>query len=132
MTQTKLQRAFAPLKAHLPSWVARPLRSVATAVLTPILFSYRSGHFLSSLKNLAVSRTGAALPWYTYPCIEFLTYRPYERKRILEFGGGQSTTWWAARAEHVVAFEGDKNWFDKIKAAMPKNVDLHYALCVDG
>jgi len=74
----------------------------------------------------AVSRKGEPLPWYTYPCIDFLTYRSYEDKAVLEFGGGQSTLWWAKRAKHVVTLEGDSQWYERIKSRMPTNVDLHY------
>lgn len=72
----------------------------------------------------AVSKDGSPLPWYTYPSIDFLKTRSYAGKLILEFGGGQSTLWWAARARHVVTLEGDKQWFDKISGKMPANVEL--------
>ncbi len=74
----------------------------------------------------AVSRKGEPLPWYTYSCLDFLKNRSYADKIILEFGGGQSTLWWAKRAKHVVTLEGDEAWYTKIKKSMPANVDLHY------
>ena len=74
----------------------------------------------------AVSKSGQPLPWYTYPAIDFLKYRSYEDKMILEFGGGQSTLWWAGKAKYVVTFEGDKGWYEKIKQKIPNNVDLSY------
>jgi hypothetical protein len=79
----------------------------------------------------AVSKDGKPLPWYTYPIIDFLKYRTFEGKVVLEFGGGQSTLWWAARASHVVTLEGDYEWHNKIKQTMPANVDLHYVLMTD-
>jgi hypothetical protein len=124
MTQKILQKAFKPFKDYFPSWIWNPLRSILTAILTPISFSLRSGHFRSSFKRVAVSEKGDPIPWYTYPCLDFLRYRSYEGKRVLEFGGGQSTLWWARRAQHVVIFEGDKDWYDKIKGRMPANVDI--------
>ena len=74
---------------------------------------------------LAVSRNGEALPWYTYPCIDFLKYRSYKDKSILEFGAGQSTLWWANRARRVVSMEGDIHWLNTIKPNVPINVELH-------
>lgn len=56
--------------------------------------------------------------------MDFLRQRSYEGKAVLEFGGGQSTLWWAQRARQVVTFEGDQEWYDKIKGSMPANVDL--------
>ncbi len=72
-----------------------------------------------------VSRSGDPLPWCTYPCIDFLKYRSYEDKTVLEFGAGQSTLWWAQRAKRVVAFEGDDLWLQKLKDRVPSNVELH-------
>jgi hypothetical protein len=122
--KTAIQKNFRPLKNLLPSWLASPIRSLATAVLTPVLFSLGSGHFRSSFKKAAVSRKGDPIPWYTYPCIEFLRHRSYRNKVIVEFGGGQSTLWWASKARHVVTFEGDKGWYDELNRTMPPNVDL--------
>jgi hypothetical protein len=124
MTQTNIQEAFKPLKNYLPSWAWNLIRSLVTAIGTPVRFSVRSGHFKSSFKKFAVSAKGEPIPWYTYPCIDFLRHRSYKGKRVLEFGGGQSTLWWAHRAHNIVTFEGDKNWYDKIKGSMPANVDL--------
>ncbi len=124
MTKTVIQRSFAPLKKYLPSWVYNPIRSAVTAFLTPIIFAYRTGFLRSAFKMKAVSKNGDPLPWYTYPSIDFLKYRNYEGRKVLEFGAGQSTLWWAERAEYVVALEGGKTWYQSIKDGMPNNVDL--------
>jgi hypothetical protein len=129
--ETFLQKAFAPFKRYLPDCLWNPLRSTATGFLTPLLFSYRTGHFRSSLARRAVSRQGEPLPWYTFPCIDFLKYRSYYNRDVLEFGGGQSTLWWAARARRVVTLEGDYAWFRALKHTMPDNVDLHYVSMAD-
>ena len=128
MTMTIIQRVFAPLRNYFPGWILGPIRSIGTAFLAPILFSYRTGHFKSSFKNMAVSKDGEPLPWYTYPCIDFLKYRDYSDKTVLEFGGGQSTLWWAKRAKHVVTIEGNKEWYERIRDGLPENVDLHYVV----
>ncbi len=124
MTQIWIQKAFKPLKACLPRCISDPIRSLGTAVLTPILFSLRTGHFRSSFKMAAVSRSGAPLPWYTYPAIDFLRYRSYENRTVLEFGAGQSTLWWAHRAARVLALEGDVSWAEKLRPNLPSNVEL--------
>ena len=131
MAQAPLQRAFATMKAHVPPWISGPIRGVTAAALTPALFSYHSGHFRSCLKRLAVYKDGEPIPWYSYPCIEFLRHRPFRDKTILEFGGGQSTLWWAERAHKVVTFEGDKGWLDKLAGQVPSNVELHHVTQAD-
>lgn len=124
MAHTWIQKSFAPLKRFLPRTISNAIRSLGTAILAPILWSLRTGHFKSSFKMAAVSPSGDPLPWYTYPCIDFLKYRSYEGRAILEFGAGQSTLWWAKRAAHVVSLEGDESWFLKLRSRIPPNVAL--------
>jgi hypothetical protein len=95
-----------------------------TALLTPIWFSYVSGHFRSCFKMAAVTRKGKPLPWYTYPCIDFLQFRDFQGKAVLEFGGGQSTLWWASRAAKIVTFEEDISWHQKVKTRAPANAEV--------
>jgi len=128
MTQTAtLHRALARIKTAVP----RPIRSLSTAALAPVLFSYNSGHFQSTLKGIAVSRRGEPIPWYSYPCIDFLRHRPFQDKTVLEFGGGQSTLWWARRAAKVVTLEGDRGWLGKLATKVPGNVELHHVTDID-
>ena len=102
------------------SWV----RSAGTAVLAPFLFCLRTGHFRSAWLNKAVDGKGAPLPWYTYPMVEFLSNKDFKGRRILEWGAGQSTLWWAARAAQVTSFESDPVWYEKIKKISPPNCSI--------
>ena len=72
-----------------------------------------------------MDRRGRPLPWYSYPCIEFLQRRDFSGRRVLEFGAGQSTYWWASVAREVVAIEADPRWFEKVKSASPTNATVH-------
>lgn len=125
MTEIWLHRAFRPVKKVFPRWLTEPVRRLGTALLTPLFFSYRSGHFRSSLAARAVCRKGAPIPWYTYPSIDFLKVRDFRGRSVLECGAGQSTLWWAKRAKRVVALEGSKQWYETVRKAVPPNVDLH-------
>lgn len=125
MNQTIYHSVFAPIKRFAPGWLATIIRSTATAFLTPLMFSHKTGHFRSSFKRAAVTCAGSPLPWFSYPCTDFLKHRDYTGRTVLEFGGGQSTLWWAARADKVVTLEGDRGWHDRIAGTMPANVDLH-------
>lgn len=100
------------------------MRRVSTGVLTPFAFSYQSGHFLSSLKSKAVDNHGVALPWYTYPAIDFLRYKHFSDRSVLEFGSGQSTLWWSERAKTVLSFEDDESWYQSLLKHVPANVRL--------
>jgi hypothetical protein len=90
-------------------------RRISIAVFTPVVFSYRKGHFRSAIKSRAVDRDGAALPWFSYPIIDFLRSRNLAGKRVLEFGAGQSTIWWKSVGAEVTSLEVDKKWYHYIQ-----------------
>lgn len=114
-----LRRALSPRLWH-------PMRAVATAFVTPLRFSRATGHWRSSMTTTAMTAGGSPLPWYTYPAIDFLSQRDFTGKRVLEFGGGQSTLWWAQRAETVLTIEEDETWHRSLKQSVPANVDLRF------
>jgi len=127
-----IHKIFAVFKSFLPKWITNPVRSIGTAFLTPLNFSLGSGHFLSSFMMSAVSRNLKPIPWYTYPSIAFLEGRIFKEDRVLEFGGGQSSIWWAQRALKVITFEGNDplfspshEWAKKLRKKLPENVDLY-------
>ena len=119
MTRTGLHRATAPIKRFLPRSLWGGLRRVGTACITPFRFSWRSGHLRSSLGCKPVDRQGQPLPWYSYPAIDFLLQREHHGVRVLEFGAGYSTLWWAAQGARVTAFEGDAAWMQRLSTMLP-------------
>ena len=131
MTQTSIHRNSSFLKLLLPKFFWELLRGVATALLTPIRFSLSSGHFQSSLKAAAVTSSGAPIPWYTDPAIDFLRGRDFSQKLVLEFGGGNSSLWWALHAKRVCTFEGDLCWYSSLLEKCPKNLSLNYSPFLD-
>ena len=58
-----------------------------------------------------IDKEGNAIPWYTYPTIEYLVSLDFSGSKILKFGSGASSIWWARRAESVLAVEHNKEWF---------------------
>lgn len=74
-------------------------------VLSPDLF--RS--LATTLSRLALGRN-SALPWITYPAMRFLETRLAGR-RMLEFGSGSSTIWYARHCAEVFSLENDRRWF---------------------
>lgn len=115
------------VKRLLPTPIWRVIRATGTAVLTPLRFSWVTGHFSSTLAgSLARSRSGEPIPWYTYPAIDFLSQRDFTGRSVLEFGGGQSTMWWARRAKHVLTIEEDEGWYRTLHSRVPENVTLYH------
>jgi hypothetical protein len=126
MSNKVLQKWFAPVKKFLPEAIWSPIRTVATAVITPFRFSIKTGHWRSSIQTRACSASGSPIPWYTYPAIDFLAQRDFTDRNILEFGGGQSTLWWSARARSVLTIEEDYRWFSSLSTQVGPNVGLHH------
>jgi len=122
-----VHRMFAPIHRVLPSWLSGRIRSVFTGLLTPVFFSYETGHFLSSLKSRAVAKGGKPLPWYTYPAVHFLESKDFRNCTVLEFGAGQSTLWWSGRATSVLSFEANLEWQTYIERDAPPNVKVVHA-----
>ena len=116
----------APLKNKLPSCLWRIIRGLGTALVTPLMFSLDSGHARSAFRGRAVDREGAPLPRYTYPAVDLLRAKDFSDCRVLEFGAGQSTLWWAARAREVVALEDNPNWCAELVPLLPANVRLRH------
>jgi hypothetical protein len=109
----------------LPRFLFNILRSVGTALGTPLIFSLSSGHFRSSFARRAVDRHGHPIPWYTYPAIDYLSRKDFRNTRVLEWGAGQSTLWWAGRARAVVAVESDQSWYEALRPQLPSNAVVH-------
>ena len=49
-------------------------------------------------------------PWFTYPAIRALPRLAQPDTRVMEYGGGQSTLWWASRVAEVVSVDHDPKW----------------------
>lgn len=83
---------------------------------------------LKSMKSLeSVDKSGNPIPWYTYPAIEFLSTIDFSDKKVFEYGGGNSTLWWAKRAKMVVTVEHSIDWYRKVegKIGCYNNVKLY-------
>lgn len=112
------------IKFFIPDFIFKILRSYGTAILTPFLFSINTGHFISSIKNKSINKFNKPIPWYTYPCIDFIEKIDFSEKKILEFGAGQSTLWWGKKSKNVLSFENDLLWFEKISSQKSSNTEI--------
>ena len=96
----------------------------------------RSLQHLASLRDLgwhrsvrhqaSVDARGHPLPWYTYPCVEWLADQLRASDTVFEYGGGWSTLWYAARVQRVASVEHDEGWHAVLTARVPPNVELHF------
>ncbi|MBB5030458.1 O-methyltransferase [Prosthecobacter vanneervenii] len=67
---------------------------------------------------------GQPAPWITFPALDYLSRLDFSQAHVLEYGGGQSSLWWAARAKTVTTVEGRKEWAERIRRNAPGNLSL--------
>lgn len=77
------------------------------------------GWFASFKTQQAVRASGEPIPWYTYAFIHFIEPRVQAPHHVFEYGCGNSTRWYAARTERVVAVEHDEGWARRIGPLLP-------------
>lgn len=125
MSSRSLLRLGQVLRGVVPPFLFQVLRRGGTGVITPVLFSVRTGHLRSTLVGRSVDAAGEPVPSYSYPALDLLGSKDFAGRSVLEWGAGQSTLWWAARASHVTAFENDARWYRYLDQQIPGNVVLH-------
>lgn len=64
--------------------------------------------------SLPVDADGAAVPWFTYPAIEYLNQFNLAGRKVFEYGCGQSTRYWARRGASVWSVDHDEAWYRKV------------------
>lgn len=88
------------------------------------LLAVEHGQWRSIRERMAVDASGGAIPWYTYPAIEYLSSFDLRDCDVFEFGSGNSSMWWASRARGVVSVEIDKEWFEAVERNKQPNQSL--------
>jgi len=60
------------------------------------------------------------LPWISYDAIRAIQSHLRPTSRVLEFGSGMSTIWYALHAGTVYSVEDNEAWFSRIKSCCEK------------
>lgn len=63
---------------------------------------------------------GNAIPWFTYPAIEFLKDILSSEMRVFEYGSGFSTVFFNSRAKEVISVEHNPDWAQRILSDNPE------------
>lgn len=112
----------AALAQRLP--LAAPWRDIAR-LMPPAWNMLASAGWLRSLsEGRPVDAGGMPIPWLTYPAIEFLDRIVQPSWRVLEWGCGASTRWWASRVRSVLAIEHQADWAAAVAAGLPDNAQV--------
>lgn len=81
----------------------------------------RQGQLRSIREGRPVRSDGSAIPWYTYPAIEYLSQFDFSNASVFEFGAGYSSIFWAQRARAVISIESDPRWVEHLQAGFRPN-----------
>jgi hypothetical protein len=66
------------------------------------------GWFKSFESKSPIGRNSEPIPWVTYSFIDFIADRIQKHHTVFEFGSGNSTFYYAQRAQKVVSVEHDR------------------------
>ncbi|MGB3614085.1 MAG: hypothetical protein WBA10_09850 [Elainellaceae cyanobacterium] len=110
------------MESHLKyDQIAPDIQAFVQQTLSPM------GWVESLQAKLPIDANGNPLPWWTYSAIEFVSTLARPDFRVFEYGGGQSTLWWASQIARVTTIDHDQEWVDKVA---PSLVSPHEILCV--
>lgn len=83
----------------------------------------KAGWTKSFLEGFSQDENGNAVPWMSYPAIEFLQSYLNENHEVFEFGCGASTFFFSKRVKKVVGIETNDKWLSIIKDKLPHNCE---------
>jgi len=114
------------ININLAHWLVLGARwRLVTRLIPPgTNFFVESGWLNSLATGKPVNKASEPVPWLTYPAIDFLEPRLKPEWKVLEYGSGQSTLWWANKVAKVHAVEHDRRWFDMVHNNLPANVSI--------
>ena len=94
-------------------------------------FSYlarRYGQFQTIREHRCLDGQGSPIPWYTYPAIEYLSHIDFSDRKVLEYGSGSSTLWWASRCGELVSIESNPGWYERTQKVVDTQKQVSYRL----
>jgi hypothetical protein len=90
------------------------LDSILGEMGTWLTISMRYGHFKSSFLRKPIGAKGKKIPWYSYAAIDYLDSLDFSKMTVLEYGGGNSSFWWASRCLNLVTIESEFEWHQRL------------------
>jgi hypothetical protein len=84
-----------------------------------------SGYLRSLEQNIPVDRDGNPLAFLNYPVLALLEKRLKSCFRLLEFGSGYSTAFFAKRVGEVVSIEHEDGWLNRVRQLTSEFPNIH-------
>lgn len=85
-----------------------------------------SGWLDSVYSNRPVNAELQPIPWFTYPAIDYLDTVIQNDWMVFEWGSGNSTLWWSAKAQSIISVEDNQDWVNELKPNLPGNASVLY------
>jgi len=76
---------------------------------------YSQAWITSKRENASINKENEFIPWITYPALDFLKKLTLNKLKVLEFGSGASTLWFANNCSVVKSYEFDLDYYHKIE-----------------
>ena len=106
----------------------RPLRALSRAIKRSFrnyrILSRDYGQWNSIRTRSALDANGDPMPWYTYPALEYLKQFDFRDKTVFEYGAGNSSLFWAARASRVTSVEHQRSWYETVRERAFPNQEI--------
>lgn len=109
-------------KSLAPDFIRQNRVRAVYKVMQHILGDY--GWLRSFREQTCVDSHGNAIPWFTYPAIDYLSQLDFRDRDVFEWGAGNSTIYWGKRARKVISVETNRVWIDKISGVVGDNVSV--------
>lgn len=97
---------------------------VRTALINARILEIEFGHMKSARLGKSVDKDGKPIPWHSYPAIEYLGQLDFSGRDVFEYGSGNSSLYWAAKAKTVTSVEDDEKWYHEMKKSALPNMQL--------
>jgi hypothetical protein len=111
--------------SSLLSYAANIPEQYRSAVLANLKILLDDLAFLKSLeKDIPTDSKNRSMPWFSYPALEFLETLDLSDKKVFEYGSGESSFYWSARAQKLVSVEHDRFWYERFQSRKPENATL--------
>ncbi len=104
--------------------IHRFLPRIGKAMRVMQTLMFRRALWQSILTGLPADAKGGPIPWITYPAFDYLSQLDFSQASILEYGGGQSSLWWAHRAKSIITVEGEAEWSEKLRQSAIANMTV--------
>ncbi|HVT38199.1 MAG TPA: hypothetical protein VHE78_04090 [Gemmatimonadaceae bacterium] len=92
-------------------------------------YLYSSGWMASLERGYPCKSDGTEVPWMNYCVVSFLEQRLKSDFHLFEYGSGFSTLFFSRLVASVKSVEHDQQWFERVSARLPGNVEL--VLCAE-